>query len=589
MKVSFILSVLLLLVALPTHAQFEYSTNADNTITITGYEGPGGVVMIPSTINDLPVTDIAEFAFFSLGLTSVTIPGSVVTIEDQAFYECFDLAEVTISNGVANIGQFAFGLCDLTNVFIPASVTNIQGPFVGCPNLIAINVDPQNSFYYGVDGVLFDKVQQMLVEYPGGLAGAYTVPSNITSIASDAFGEGTISAINISASVTNIGDFAFEFCSSLTNAMLAQGVTSIGSYVFYACTNLGKITIPSTVTNIGEFAFAYSGLTNIIVAPGPTNIGQQAFSDCVNLLSITIPESVSDLGQNSFSGCSKLTNCLLPKGMTVIGGEAFYLCSSLNGISIPNGVGCIGDYAFDSTGLESIMIPGSVTNMGQYAFASSALRDVTLASGATSIGAWAFYDCLDLTNVTIPGSIASFGIDAFNYCTNLKAVTIPIGIATIPSGAFNFCFSLEEVTIPTTVTSIQGGAFSFCSTLTDVFFQGNAPSADSSVFNADDLATAYYLSGTTGWDYFSTNTGLQSILWNPMIQTSDDNFGVRNNQFGFDITGTTNIPIVVEACTNLANPVWISLQSLTLTNGLFYFSEPFQSNTANRFYRISSP
>jgi hypothetical protein len=64
---------------------------------------------------------------------------------------------------------------------------------------------------------------------------------------------------------------------------------------------------------------------------------------------------------------------------------------------------------------------------------------------------------------------------------------------------------------------------------------------------------------------------------------------VHTNQFGFNITGTSNIPIVVEACTNLASPVWTARQSLTLTNGLFYFSEPLQTNGSGRYFRIRSP
>jgi len=78
-------------------------------------------------------------------------------------------------------------------------------------------------------------------------------------------------------------------------------------------------------------------------------------------------------------------------------------------------------------------------------------------------------------------------------------------------------------------------------------------------------------------------------LWNPLIQTGDGNFGVRANYFGFDITGTANIPIVIEACDSLSGSVWTSLQSLTLTNGLFYFSEPVQAGITGRYYRISPP
>jgi hypothetical protein len=82
---------------------------------------------------------------------------------------------------------------------------------------------------------------------------------------------------------------------------------------------------------------------------------------------------------------------------------------------------------------------------------------------------------------------------------------------------------------------------------------------------------------------------IPTVLWNPSIQASGPNFGVQSNQFGFDITGTTNIPIVAEASTNLAQSVCVPLQSMTLTNGLVHFSEPLQSNGPARFYRIGAP
>ena len=64
------------------------------------------------------------------------------------------------------------------------------------------------------------------------------------------------------------------------------------------------------------------------------------------------------------------------------------------------------------------------------------------------------------------------------------------------------------------------------------------------------------------------------VLWNPQIQASGANFGVRSNQFGFNISGTNDFTVVVEACANLANLVWTPLQTLTLTNGSAYFSDP---------------
>ncbi len=91
----------------------------------------------------------------------------------------------------------------------------------------------------------------------------------------------------------------------------------------------------------------------------------------------------------------------------------------------------------------------------------------------------------------------------------------------------------------------------------------------------------------SGW---STNVGgLTTLLWNPIIQMGDASFGVSNGQFGFNITGTSNIPIVVEACTNLASPDWSPVQAGALTNGLFYFTEPLQTSLSGRYYRVSSP
>ena len=98
----------------------------------------------------------------------------------------------------------------------------------------------------------------------------------------------------------------------------------------------------------------------------------------------------------------------------------------------------------------------------------------------------------------------------------------------------------------------------------------------------------YYLPGTTGWSVFSADTGLTPVPWNPLIQASGTNFGVGSNDFGFNITGTTNIPIVVEASTDLASPVWTSLQTNTLANGSFDFSDPQWTNYAERYYRIAT-
>jgi hypothetical protein len=133
--------------------------------------------------------------------------------------------------------------------------------------------------------------------------------------------------------------------------------------------------------------------------------------------------------------------------------------------------------------------------------------------------------------------------------------------------------------------------FQGCTSLTRVYFQGNAPSIGSGVFEGDNYATVYYLPGTTGWDY--KLDGCWTDLWflpNPVILAEHSPlFGVQSNGFGFIISWATNVPVVVEASTNLPNPTWSSVCTNTLTNGFAYFSDPKLTNYPDRFYRLRSP
>jgi hypothetical protein len=282
---------------------------------------------------------------------------------------------------------------------------------------------------------------------------------------------------------------------------------------------------------------------------------------------------------------------IIPPGYTGSGGTV-NIPPTINGLPVTS----IDEEAFmpSLSRITSVTIPEGVTNIGELAFAGYDLQpNTSLASvtipGSASLGDLVFWYCASLTNIVISNGVTSLGNDTFTDCTSLSSVVLPGSLTIIGAGVFADCTTLTNVTILGSVTSIGQSTFSDCPSLRSVYFNGNAPSADSTVFSSDNATTAYYLTGTSGWLAFSVNTGVPAVLWNTLIQTGDGSFGLRSNQFGFNITGTTNIPIVVEACTNLTSPVWTPLQSLTLTNGSFYFSEPFQTNTSGRFYRISSP
>jgi hypothetical protein len=493
-----LLGLLLLAAPVAVQAQFTYITNSDGiSITITGYTGPGGAMTIPTSINGLTVSDIGTNAFESTGLTSVTIPNSVTNIGDAAFGEC--------------------------------------------RSLTAITVKTNNSFYSSTNGVLFNKGQTTLNQYPGGLGGSYTIPN----------------------SVTNIGDYAFAYTVLLSSVTIPNSVTSIGDSAFAYCPYLTSITIPKSVTSIGEYAFESTGLISVTIGDSVTSIGDYAFAYCIDLASITIPNSVTSIGDAAFGDCRSLT------AITVKTNNSFY--SSTNGVLFNKSQTTLNQYPGGLGG--SYTIPNSVTNIGDYAFASTGLTSVTIPNSVTSIGDYAFEDS-GLTSVTIPNSVTSIGYSSFAYT------------------------GLTSITIPNSVTSIGADAFYECTNLTSVYFTGIAPIADSSVFELGlgehhgvfqfyTIATAYYLPGTTGWS--STFAGVPAVLWHPFGPSGGVSFGVQSNQFGFNFTGPVNLVIVVEAATNLANPVWIPLQTNTLTNGSLSFSDPQWTNYSSRFYRITSP
>jgi BspA type Leucine rich repeat region (6 copies) len=350
----------------------------------------------------------------------------------------------------------------------------------------------------------------------------------------------------------------------------------------------------------------YAGSNNVVMVPSlinalpVTGIAPHAFFyDFDILTSVTIPDGVTSIGDSAFYQCRNLTNVSMGNSITYIGNSAFCQCYSLTNVTIGNSVTNIGYYAFDECSVKSVTIPNSVTSIGGGAFVGCVnLISLTIGNGVTSIGDSAFEGCSDLTNVTIPDSVISIGASAFEFCYDLTSVTLPNCITSIGDDAFQDT-ALTSITIPKNVTTIGIGAFGSLNLLTKVFFAGSAPAnANQYAFSYDygdgvdwslDPAKAYYLPGTAGWAAFSANTGIPTVLWLPQAQTGDASFGVRSNQFGFNIAWASGQTVVVEACTNLFNPVWLPVSTNTLINGSSYFSDPQPANLPGRFYRLRSP
>jgi hypothetical protein len=116
------------------------------------------------------------------------------------------------------------------------------------------------------------------------------------------------------------------------------------------------------------------------------------------------------------------------------------------------------------------------------------------------------------------------------------------------------------------------------------------PNNNLTVFYGSYYGTVYYLPGTTGWT--STFDGWPTKQWflpNPVILGNNAGLGVQPSGFGFTISWATNISVVVEAATNLANPVWLPVSTNILIGGTSSFSDPQWTNYPGRYYRLRSP
>lgn len=313
-KLSFFLALVLVSISFCAKAHDFYSVNSDGDTIYYNFLSPttsnnvgvtfisyqfdtissySGEINIPSTVSYggviYSVTSIEPYAFISCtGLTSVSIPSSITSIGEGAFLSCSSLNSIIIPSSITSIGNRAFAGSGLNSIIIPSTLTSIGDmAFFHCNNLSSITVDPLNPNYSSIDGVLYNKLLDLLICSPAGKTGNFNIPSSVTSIYNHAFSYNKLTSIIIPNTVTSIGFGAFSSCSYITSIIIPNSITTINNNTFSSCNNITLITIPPSVTSIGEHAFSFcTRLSSVVIGSSVTSIDRSAFWYCDSISSI---------------------------------------------------------------------------------------------------------------------------------------------------------------------------------------------------------------------------------------------------------------------------------------------------------------
>ena len=233
-----------------------------------------------------------------------------------------------------------------------------------------------------------------------------TIPATVTRIGDSAFEGCEKMVLTVPETVTDIGDMAFLECDGMADA---NGFVIVRGVLHHYAGSAKEVAIPEGVTRIGPEVFNNNNnLTAVTFPASLTSIGVKAFYGCMNLKDVAIPESVPDtgIGEMAFYGCMGLADA---DGFVVVRNYVHYYGGDKGDVTVPEGVAVVGRMAFsyeviDNTDLKSVRLPVSVT----------------------SISVGAFLRCTALTEMYIPKSVSVIMVNAFRN-TALDTVHVEPG------------------------------------------------------------------------------------------------------------------------------------------------------------------
>lgn len=304
----------------------KYFITSESAVTLYGMSDAHSTdVVIPSNVKieskEYSVTAILENAFSLSGITSVTIPSSVITINRSAFFKCSKLKTVMLSDSSEplNIDNWfgqVFGSCNIDSVYLGRDIVDIS--------TFSIN------FYVFGNGVKKVHIGPKVHRLDVAVFGSQT----------------SLTSFTIDEGLTELGDKALSGFSSLKDVKLPSTLVTIGKQAF-ASSAIKGIVIPEKVKCINEETFSKATALEFVSLPeGLETIEARAFYGCYHLAAVRLPGSLKVLGESAFENCNRLKEALILGGLKQLGSRTFYHCDSLKTIVLPEELEEVGTEAF---------------------------------------------------------------------------------------------------------------------------------------------------------------------------------------------------------------------------------------------------
>ena len=511
---------------------FAYTVTGDEA-TITGYTGSAENIVIPSELGGKPVTAIADKAFYGYKTPNIYIPKTIKAIGEDAFQDTSYSDEVRFICYEGTENEWANIAIQKGNRELDPEYNDDAAWF----RLYECNLSGDMVYQASDDAAT-------LVRYFGSDS-KVDIPAELSG-----------------KPVTEIGEWAFAYCSSLTEVTIPKSVTSIRAFAFRSCSSLTKAIIPEGVTSIGESAFqSCSSLTEVTIPKSVTSIESFAFSECEALATVYYGGTQKDwdaLKKNIGEENTPLLNanviCAIQESngfeYTVTGDEATITgyTGSARSLAIPSELGgkpvtAIADKAFYGYKTPNIYIPKTIKAIGEDAFQDTSYSDevrficyegtenewanIAIQKGNRELdpeynddAAWfRLYECNLSGDMVYQASDDAATL--VRYLGSDSKVDIPAELGGKPVtefgvGAFAYCSSLTEVTIPKSVTSIGRSAFEGCSSLTKVTIPKSVSSIRQAAFAGCNSLTEVTIPKSVtsiGWSAFIECDALTTVYY----------------------------------------------------------------------------